>query len=95
MKKLREQITLSKNKAPQYFSFQKTVIKGDEKIPVISLASIAAKVLRDRKMVIFAKQYPKYGFEIHKGYGTTAHRKAIRKFGPSAIHRKSFLSRIA
>lgn len=82
-------------KAPQLFPFQKTIVKGDEKIPVISLASIAAKVLRDRKMVTFAKKYPKYGFEIHKGYGTASHRRVIRKFGPSAIHRKSFLSRIA
>lgn len=82
-------------KAPKKFLFQKTIIKGDEKIPVISLASIAAKVLRDRKMVAFSKKYPKYGFEIHKGYGTLAHRRAIKKFGPAVIHRKSFLTRIA
>lgn len=82
-------------KAPKNFKFQKTIIKGDEKIPVISLASIAAKVFRDRKMIALAKKYPKYGFEIHKGYGTLAHRKVIKKFGESPVHRKSFLTRIA
>jgi ribonuclease HII len=77
--------------APKQFLMQKTIIKGDEKIPVISLASIAAKVMRDRRMVKYSKKYPKYGFEIHKGYGTRMHIKKIRKYGPSPIHRKSFL----
>ncbi|NQV88147.1 MAG: ribonuclease HII [Parcubacteria group bacterium] len=81
-------------RAPKEFIFQKTVIKGDEKIPVISLASIVAKVTRDRKMVLFAKRYPKYGFEIHKGYGTLAHRRAIKKYSSCQIHRKSFLKKL-
>ena len=72
----------------------KTVIKGDEKIPAISIASIIAKVIRDRAMVRLAKQYPSYGLEVHKGYGTLAHRKAIKKHGPSDIHRKTFLKKI-
>jgi ribonuclease HII len=78
-------------KAPAEFINQKTIIKGDEKEMVIALASICAKVLRDRKMNEFAKRYPKYGFERHKGYGTSAHYTAIRKYGILSLHRKSFL----
>lgn len=78
-------------KAPQEYTCQKTIIKGDEKIPVISLASIVAKVTRDRAMKRLGKKYPQYGFEIHKGYGTLSHRKMIQKYGPCEIHRKTFL----
>jgi ribonuclease HII len=78
-------------KAPKEFKHQLTVVKGDEKIPVISLASICAKVVRDRKMVRFAKQYPLYAFDLHKGYGTRLHREAIRKYGSTKLHRQSFL----
>lgn len=77
-------------KAPENFKRQKTIIKGDEKEPIISLASIAAKVGRDRKMVAYSKKFPQYGFEIHKGYGTLLHRQNIKKFGLSELHRKSF-----
>lgn len=69
----------------------KTIIKGDEKIGVIALASIVAKVERDRYMVRASKKYLGYGFELHKGYGTKLHRKMIRKKGPSKIHRLTFL----
>ena len=69
----------------------KTVIKGDEKIRAVAAASIIAKVHRDRAMVCLAKQYPQYGFEIHKGYGTKAHLRAIKKHGPSEAHRLTFL----
>ena len=78
-------------KAPEEFKNQKTIIKGDEKIPVISAASIVAKVMRDRRMVTFSKKYPKYGFEKHKGYGTKNHYKKIKKSGLSPIHRISFI----
>ncbi len=78
-------------KAPGVFYFQKTIIRGDQLEPVISLASIAAKVLRDRKMRQLAKKYPGYDFEIHKGYGTRGHYTRLRKHGPCAIHRRSFL----
>lgn len=69
---------------------QETIIRGDASEPIISLASIIAKVNRDRLMKRLAKKYPKYGFELHKGYGTKMHRKQIRKFGVSELHRKSF-----
>jgi ribonuclease HII len=80
--------------APKEYIFQKTIIKGDEKEYPISLASIAAKVIRDRKMEKLSAKYPEYGFEVHKGYGTSEHRKLIRKFGPSEVHRRSFLKAI-
>jgi ribonuclease HII len=70
---------------------QETIIKGDALEPVISLASIAAKVTRDRLMVRLAKEYPEYLFEVHKGYGTKKHYEAIEKWGISDIHRRSFL----
>jgi len=78
-------------KAPKEYVHQTTIIKGDEKVPVISVASICAKVVRDRRMVRLAKKYPLYGFHIHKGYGTRAHKEALRLHGHSSIHRKSFL----
>lgn len=81
-------------KAPQEFVYQKTIIKGDEKEPIISLASIAAKVTRDRYMVKISKKHAEYGFEIHKGYGTKAHRTLIKTLGITPFHRKSFLKNI-
>ncbi len=72
---------------------QKTIIKGDEKIPVIAAASIVAKVRRDRYMVRLARAFPQYGFEIHKGYGTQLHRDRICQFGLSKVHRKTFCAR--
>lgn len=77
-------------KAPDEYR-QETIIKGDEKIPVISAASIIAKVARDRKMIRFHKKFPNYAFERHKGYGTKLHYKMIKKHGICEIHRKSFL----
>lgn len=68
----------------------KTIVKGDEKIPAISLASIVAKVYRDKMMRRIHKKYPRYDFIHNVGYGTKKHIKAIRKFGHSAVHRKSF-----
>ena len=80
--------------APQKYQHQKTIIKGDESELSISLASIAAKVLRDRKMVRLAQKYPAYGFDKHKGYGTKYHCERILKHSPSCEHRVSFLTRI-
>lgn len=70
---------------------QETIINGDELIPLISLASIAAKVERDRLMVALAAEYPAYGFDIHKGYGTKMHYEMLQKHGLCAIHRRSFI----
>jgi ribonuclease HII len=81
-------------RAPAEFIFQKTIIKGDEKEFAISLASIAAKVTRDAHMRKLAKKYPKYSFEIHKGYGTSKHIAAIKKEGITPTHRRSFLKNI-
>lgn len=72
----------------------KTIIKGDEKIPAIALASIVAKVSRDKQMKKLHKKFPKYGLESHKGYGTKAHFEAIKKHGPSKIHRLTFLKKM-
>ena len=71
----------------------KTVVKGDSLSANIAAASVLAKVTRDNIMVELAKQYPEYGFEIHKGYGTKAHYEALRTYGPCPIHRKSFLKK--
>ncbi len=79
-------------KAPEYYLNQQTIIDGDAKRRIIALASICAKVLRDRRMKSLAKKHPGYGFEIHKGYGTRGHYEAIRVKGFSGIHRRSFLS---
>lgn len=79
--------------APSKYT-QRTIIKGDEKIPLIAAASIIAKVSRDRTMKRLDKKYPRYGFARHKGYGTKAHMSAIRKYGFSRIHRRSFCTRI-
>ena len=81
-------------KAPEQFVHQVTVIRGDEKIPIVSLASIVAKVTRDRKMVKLSKKFPEFDFQTHKGYATLFHRQAIRKFGPTIIHRRSFIKNL-
>jgi len=78
-------------KAPIEYVNQETIIRGDELHPVISLASIVAKVSRDAIMTKYAKEYPEYGFEKHSGYGTKAHYTAIKTHGQTPIHRKSFI----
>lgn len=78
-------------KAPAEYINQETIIKGDELHPIISMASIMAKVSRDRVMTNYAREYPDYGFEKHSGYGTKAHYEAIKKHGQTPIHRKSFI----
>lgn len=69
---------------------QRSIIKGDAKVFSISVASIIAKVTRDRLMQKMHKKYPQYGFNNHKGYGTKAHFASLEKFGPCKIHRKTF-----
>lgn len=68
----------------------KAIVKGDAKSASIAAASILAKVYRDRLMDKYAELYPQYSFEKNKGYGTAKHLEAIKKYGPSLIHRKSF-----
>lgn len=71
-----------------------TVVKGDATCISIAAASILAKVTRDRYMLEMAEKYPMYHFEKHKGYGTKAHYDALREYGPSPIHRLSFLKKL-
>jgi len=78
-------------KAPKEYPNQETIIRGDELHPIISMASIVAKVSRDRIMTNYAVEYPEYGFERHVGYGTKAHYEAIKKHGQTPIHRKTFI----
>lgn len=81
-------------KAPRTFAFQKTIVRGDETEPLIALASIVAKVHRDKRMIRLAQKFPEYEFEKHKGYGTRRHFEALYRYGPCAIHRKSFLKKL-
>ena len=72
---------------------QETVVSGDAKSESIASASIIAKVTRDRMLRKFDEMYPEYGFAKHKGYGTQAHIEAIKKYGLTPIHRKSFCTK--
>jgi len=69
---------------------QRAVIKGDRKVMTIAAASIIAKVSRDRLMTQYHKEFPQYGFDVHKGYGTRQHRESLQAHGPSPIHRLSY-----
>jgi ribonuclease HII len=80
-----------KFKFPEILGFeQTTLIKGDLRAEPVSAASIVAKVTRDRFMVRLAEEFPDYGFEVHKGYGTVQHRDALGRVGPCPHHRRSF-----
>ncbi len=79
-------------RAEEKYLNQETLIKGDELISIISLASIVAKVSRDKIMEDYGRVYKNYGFEKNVGYGTRAHYEAIKKYGITKIHRKSFLN---
>lgn len=79
--------------APKEYT-QETVEGGDALIPAIMLASVAAKVSRDRLMKKLSLEYPEYGFEKHKGYGTKAHISAIQEYGFSPLHRRTFCKNI-
>ncbi len=74
--------------------FQKAIIKGDESCYSIACASIIAKVYRDNLCNKWAEKYPHYGIEKHKGYATKYHREALKAYGPTEMHRKSFLKNI-
>lgn len=83
-----------RNIIPDLIMNQKSVIDGDAKIFSIAAASIIAKVLRDRLMCEYAKKYPEYQFEKHKGYGTKLHYALLKKHGISPLHRRSFLKKM-
>ncbi len=70
---------------------QQAVIQGDTKSATVAAASIIAKVYRDKLMTQLAENYPHYGFELHKGYGTKLHRQKLQEYGPCVLHRLSFL----
>jgi ribonuclease HII len=78
------------NQLPSFGVPAVAVIGGDDLMPVISAASIVAKVSRDRVMASLATRYPEYGFDVHKGYATARHLEALRRLGPTPIHRRSF-----
>lgn len=82
------------NKIPNLDIDAECIVKGDAKSMSIACASILAKVSRDRLLYKYAEEYPMYGFDKHKGYGTAAHREAILEYGPCPYHRKSFLKKI-
>ena len=83
-------VLIDGNRAPRLPMVARTIVKGDAKCLSIAAASIIAKVTRDRLMMELARDYPGYGFERHKGYGTPEHQAAITKLGISALHRRSF-----
>ena len=82
------------NKLPDLSIDAECIVKGDARSMSIASASILAKVSRDRLMYEYAKEYPQYSFEKHKGYGTKIHQEAILKYGPCPCHRMSFLGKL-
>ena len=83
-------VLIDGNRAPRLAMESRTIVKGDAKCLSIAAASIIAKVTRDRMMMALARDYPGYGFERHKGYGTPEHQAAIERLGVTALHRRSF-----
>lgn len=83
-------VLIDGNRKPMSSCRELALIKGDTKSAAIMAASIVAKVTRDRLMEDHHKQYPEYGFDVHKGYGVPMHLEALQKYGPCPIHRRSF-----
>jgi ribonuclease HII len=78
------------NQAPRLACRVQTVVKGDTLVPAISAASILAKTARDAELLRLHGDYPEYGFNLHKGYGTALHMARLQEFGPCPAHRRSF-----
>jgi ribonuclease HII len=85
-----DEVLVDGNKCPEFIQPAQAIIGGDGKIAEISAASILAKNARDRLMCDLAKEFPHYGFEKHKGYGTKYHLQQLKKYGPCQHHRKSY-----
>jgi len=85
-----DHILVDGNRLPKWGYSAEAVIGGDALHPCISAASIIAKEFRDRLMIAAAEQYPQYGWERNKGYGTAEHLAALRQYGPTPLHRRSF-----
>ncbi len=85
-----DQVLVDGNRCPALACPCRAIVKGDATVPVISAASILAKVARDAELRELHERYPGYGFIRHKGYPTTAHRAALRRLGPCPEHRRSF-----
>ena len=85
-----ELVLVDGNRLPSLTLPAVAVVGGDDRIAAISAASIVAKVTRDEEMSALAATYPEYGFQRHKGYGTAEHLQALRRFGPTPLHRFSF-----
>jgi len=91
LKKKPSLVLIDGNKLPDLKNYKlEHVIKGDQKIPSISAASIIAKVSRDKFITKLSKRFNKYGWDTNSGYGTKEHLKAIKKFGITKYHRKTF-----
>lgn len=88
-----QQVLIDGNRAKDFGLPVRTVVHGDNLSMSIAAASVLAKVTRDDLMLEMAKEYPQYGFEIHKGYGTKAHYEALGTYGACPIHRNSFLKK--
>ncbi len=88
-----DMVLVDGNRAGEFGYPVQTVVHGDSLSANIAAASVLAKVTRDDFMIQLAEKYPEYGFEIHKGYGTKAHYEALRTYGASPVHRKSFLKK--
>ena len=93
MQKVCDYVLIDGNRMPPMPVPGETIVKGDAKSPSIAAASILAKVSRDRVMLEYAKQYPGYHFEKHKGYGTKLHYELIAQYGIQPFYRRSFLKK--
>ena len=78
------------NRCPVMAVRSEAIVKGDDKVPAISAASILAKTARDHVLAQLHMQYPEYGFDQHKGYPTALHMAKLREFGVTPVHRKSY-----
>lgn len=85
-----QKVLVDGNRCPRFACPAEAIIRGDQTEPAISAASIVAKVLRDRLMMLLDRRYPQYGFAGHKGYPTASHIEALRRHGVSRIHRLTF-----